>query len=197
MRIVAGKYRRRTLLANPGSVTRPITDRVKETLFERLLQRIEGRRVADVFSGTGTLGLEALSRGALGVVFIESDRQAFQLLKQNVAKLGVEDMVLCWQTDVLKTSFHPKNVDHLLPYETVFFDPPYRMLEDLQPGSRLYKSLERLARDGITSPDALLVLRSPRKATFSLPACWKKLGQLDISSMEIHLFERTPTHVDS
>ena len=75
MRIVAGKFRRRKLFANPGLKTRPITDRVKESLFERLSGELEGKRIADVFAGTGTLGLEALSRGAKSVVFIESDRR--------------------------------------------------------------------------------------------------------------------------
>lgn len=196
MRIVAGEFRRRTLLTSPGDVTRPITDRVKETLFERLTQRIEGSRVADIFSGTGTLGLEALSRGAAGVIFFENDRKAFELLKKNVATLKVENRVLCWQTDVFRTSFRPKNVDHLLPIDLVFFDPPYRLLDELRPGNRLYKSLERLARDGVTSERALLVLRTPRHAEFVVPECWKPIGGFDISSMEIHLFERSQSHVD-
>ncbi|MGD9854019.1 MAG: RsmD family RNA methyltransferase, partial [Planctomycetaceae bacterium] len=68
MRIIAGKYRRRKLLTKPGLTTRPITDRAKEPLFERLESHLEGARVADVFAGTGTLGLESLSRGARSVV---------------------------------------------------------------------------------------------------------------------------------
>ena len=84
MRIVAGKYRRRKLAAKQGTTTRPITDRVKVALFARLQNRLEGARVADIFSGTGTLGLEALSRGAASVVFIENDHRAWELLRENV-----------------------------------------------------------------------------------------------------------------
>ena len=91
VRIIAGEFRRRKLLASPGLTTRPITDRVKETLFERIGDELVDRKVADVFAGTGSLGLEALSRGAKSVVFIESDRRAFELLEQNVATLGVQD----------------------------------------------------------------------------------------------------------
>ncbi len=188
MRIVAGKFRRRKLLTNPGCTTRPVTDRVKEILFERLQQDIDGKRIADIFAGTGTLGLEALSRGARSVVFIENDRRAFELLEKNVAALGVADDVLCWRADVFRTSFRPKGVDELLPFDTVFFDPPYRMVADLRQGGLLYKSLERLARDGVTAPGALLMLRTPPEAEFALPACWLKERQYDISSMEVHLF---------
>ena len=99
MRIIAGEFRHRTLLANPGNTTRPILDRVKESLFARIENRLVGARVADVFSGTGTLGFEAISRGAASVVFVESDRKAQELLRKNVAALKLEDRTLCWATD--------------------------------------------------------------------------------------------------
>jgi 16S rRNA (guanine966-N2)-methyltransferase len=190
LRIIAGKYRRRKLLANPGEVTRPITDKVKETLFERLGQEIPGSRVADVFAGTGTLGLEALSRGAESAVFIEADRKAHQLLLRNVAALGAEDATLCWKADVLRTSFRPKGVPHFLPFDLIFFDPPYRMIADIQPGSPLYKALERIARAGIAAEDATLVLRTPQKAQFECPAVWKLDRSYDFHNMQIFLYDR-------
>ena len=193
MRIIAGKYRRRKLHVNPGDVTRPITDRVKETLFEHLQHYLPGKRVADIFSGTGSMGLEALSRGAAGAVFIEQDRRAHELLKQNVAELGVENETLCWRADVLRSSFRPKNVPHLVPFEVIFFDPPYRMVSELAPGTPFYKSLERLAKDDVSSPGAVLVFRTPEHATFNLPPQWQpweELSKLDLSTMEIHLFQR-------
>lgn len=190
MRIIAGKYRRQKLFANPGDVTRPITDKVKETLFERLGQELPGSRVADVFAGTGTLGLEALSRGAHSAVFFEADRQAFGLLLQNVAKLGVEDETLCWKSDVLRSSFRPKGVPHLLPYDMIFFDPPYRMVADIHPTTPFYKSLERLARDGISADNALLILRTPRKAEFECPPIWTLDRMYEFNNMTIHLFDK-------
>ena len=190
MRIIAGKYRRRKLLANSGDVTRPITDKVKETLFERLGQELPGSRVADVFSGTGTLGLEALSRGAKSVVFFEADRQAYGLLRQNVATLGVEDETMCWKSDVLRSSFKPKGVPDLLPYDMIFFDPPFRMVADIKPTTPFYKSLERLARDGIAADNALLVLRTPRKAEFECPPVWVLDRMYEFHNMTIHLFDK-------
>jgi len=191
VRIVSGKYRRRKLHTNPGLVTRPILDRVKEVLFEFLGRELAGKRVADIFAGTGTIGLEALSRGAASVIFIENDRRAYQLLQKNVAMLNVEEQTLCWRTDVLRCSFHPKGVDQFLPYDIVFFDPPYRMIPGLKAGLALYKSLERLARDAVTSPDALLLLRTPEQAQFERPPVWQFDRKMEQASMEIHWLRKS------
>jgi 16S rRNA (guanine966-N2)-methyltransferase len=190
LRIVAGKFRRRKLLTNPGLQTRPLTDRVKETLFEHLESELIGKRVADVFAGTGTIGLEALSRGAASVVFLESDRRALELLRRNVEMLNVEDVTLCWKADVLRTSFRTKGVPHLVPFDVVFFDPPYRMVADLKPESTFYKSVERLAREGVTSPSAWLVLRTPDDATYTLPECWRHHHTFEFSTMHVHLHRK-------
>jgi 16S rRNA (guanine966-N2)-methyltransferase len=190
VRIVAGRFRRRKLLTNPGLVTRPITDRVKEVLFERLTEDLVDARVADVFAGTGTLGLEALSRGAKSVVFVESDRKAHELLVANVAKLGVESETLCWRADVMRCSYRPKGVSDFLPYDVIFFDPPYRLVPYIQPGDSLYKSLERLAKTDVSSPEALLVFRTPEDAQFNLPVAWNIESKLEISSMNIHLAQK-------
>jgi 16S rRNA (guanine966-N2)-methyltransferase len=196
MRIIAGKYRRRKLQTNPGLVTRPITDRAKEILFERLGDILSDCRVADVFAGTGTLGLEALSRGAAGVVFIEQDHLAHDLLKRNVAMLGIEQEALCWRTDVFRTSFRPKGVPHLLPYDVVFFDPPYRLIAGLQAGAPLYKSLERLARDGVTAEGALLIIRAEADEAFDYPPIWQREREMRVSSMAFHLFRKCQEAAD-
>lgn len=188
VRIIAGRFRRRKLLTSPGMTTRPITDRVKETLFERLSDELEGSRVADVFSGTGTMGLEALSRGAASVVFVENDNRALELLRQNVAALKVEDETLCWRADVFRCSFRPKGLPHLLPYRLIFFDPPYRMVPALKPDSPLYRSLERLARPGISVDDAVLVLRTPEDAEFEAPPSWRRDRHMQLSTMELHIY---------
>ena len=190
MRIIAGRFRRRKLLANPGSTTRPITDRAKEILFERLGGDIAGKRIADLFAGTGTMGLEALSRGAAGVVFIEKDHRAVELLRKNVQSLEVESESLCWETDVFRCSFRPRGVPHLVPFDTVIFDPPYRMIENLKKGSTIFRSLQRLLKNGVTAENALLVLRTPDRAEFELPAGWQFDRTLDLKSMCIHLYDK-------
>lgn len=190
MRIIAGKYRRRKLQTNPGLTTRPITDRAKEPLFERLERHIEQARVADIFAGTGTLGLEALSRGARSVVFIEQDHKAVELLQRNIAAIGVADETLVWRTDAIRSSFCPRGVPEFVPYDLLFFDPPYKMIDSLQPTTPLYKALQRLARSTVSSENAILCLRTPARATFEMPPEWALVRTLDLSSMQVHLYEK-------
>ncbi|MBD3674419.1 MAG: RsmD family RNA methyltransferase [Planctomycetaceae bacterium] len=197
MRIIAGQFRRRKLLANTGLTTRPITDRAKERLFENLGGELHGERVADVFSGTGSLGLEALSRGAASVVCIEKDRKGYELLCENVATLGVDDRVLCWRADVFRCSFEPKGVEGWLPYELVFYDPPFPLLKKLKPKTPMFQSLERLAREKITSSDARLILRVPAHCDYEMPPEWILDWTLPLSSMEMHIYRKSPTTTPS
>lgn len=192
MQIVSGKYRHRILESSPGETTRPITARVKVALFDRLQPDLQEARVADIFAGTGTIGLEALSRGAASVVFVENDRQAFERLRRNVAALRAEQETICWQADASKCSFRPKGGERFLPYDVVFFDPPYLYTSRISAGTMLYRSLERLARHDITSPGALLVFRCASKTRFEVPAVWQPDRRLDYSSMEVHLFRKRP-----
>jgi len=192
MQIVSGKYRHRKLETSPGETTRPITARVKVALFDRLQPWLADARVADIFAGTGTIGLEALSRGARSVVFVESDRIAYDLLKRNVATLGAANETFCWSTDASKCSFRPKGEgERFLPFDVIFFDPPYRFARRLEAGTMLYRSLERLAREEISAPDALLVFRCARKTTFAIPPVWHSWQMLPYASMEVHLFRKS------
>jgi 16S rRNA (guanine966-N2)-methyltransferase len=192
MQIVAGKYRHRKLESNPGETTRPITARVKVALFDRLQPDLQEARVADIFAGTGTIGLEALSRGASSVVFVESDREAVERLRRNITALKAERETMCWQTDASKCSFRPKGAERFLPYDVVFFDPPYLFTTRLKAGTMLFRSLERLTREDVTSPGALLVFRCAAGTAFEVPAVWQVDRRLEYSSMEVHLFRKSP-----
>lgn len=187
MRIIAGRLRHRKLLSNPGTTTRPIIDRAKVMLFDRIRDRLPNARVADLFCGTGTLGLEALSRGARSVVFIERDHRAYELLRQNVAALDVGRQALCWRIDLRRCSLLPKGDVLWAPYDLVFFDPPYAVAEELQPGGDWHRCLVRLSRPALTSPEALLVVRTPRETALTLPACWRLEHVIEIASMRIVL----------
>src|ERR1035437_2123902 len=91
MRIIAGQHRGHRLRANAGDTTRPITDRAKQSLFDSLQDCFVDARVLDCFSGSGSMGLECLSRGAATAVFVERDRGALVALKENVAEMGMGD----------------------------------------------------------------------------------------------------------
>jgi 16S rRNA (guanine966-N2)-methyltransferase len=119
MRIIAGKWRGRPIDAPPGFATRPTADRVRETLFSMLASRLgsfEDLRVADLFAGSGALGLEALSRGALSVTFVESDSKAAATIWRNAERLGAAVQVLPGSALSLPRSE---------PFDLIFADPPY------------------------------------------------------------------------
>ena len=193
MRIVAGRFRRRQLLSSPGETTRPITDRAKVILFDLLQPQLEGQRVADICSGTGSMGLEALSRGAASCVFIEQDHSAYDLLVKNVATVGALEESICWRTNAFLSSFRPKGKPHFLPYDLVFFDPPYRVASDLQPGTKLYKAWERLADPRVTSENALLIFRTDQYAEFQPPPVWSLEHQRRINAMMLWFYRKNPT----
>jgi 16S rRNA (guanine966-N2)-methyltransferase len=119
MRIIAGKWRGRPIEAPPGMATRPTADRVRETLFSMLASRLgslEDLRVADLFAGSGALGLEAVSRGARTATFVESDSKAGAVIRRNAEKLGASFQLLAGSALALPRSD---------PFELVFADPPY------------------------------------------------------------------------
>lgn len=121
MRVVAGSLRGRRLLAPPGTATRPTTDRVREAVFNALASRglVDGARAADLFAGSGALGLEALSRGAEHCTFVERDRLALQALQDNLRELGVAERATVITGDVLASTHRLAAVD------LAFADPPY------------------------------------------------------------------------
>jgi 16S rRNA (guanine966-N2)-methyltransferase len=122
MRIVAGQWRGRRLAAPQGETTRPTADRTRETLFSMLTSRLgsfEGLAVADLFAGSGALGLEALSRGAASCVFVEQDAPALRALRQNIAALRAQP--LC---DVRATSALALGPARQ-PLDLILLDPPY------------------------------------------------------------------------
>ena len=121
MRIIAGEWRGRRLQTAPGTATRPTADRVRETLFSMLASRLgsfDGLRVADLFAGSGALGLEALSRGAAHATFVENDASAVAAIKANAVTLGAIDRVQILGGSALAL---PKSE----PFDLVLADPPY------------------------------------------------------------------------
>lgn len=172
MKILAGRFRNRRLLSPPGAGTRPITSRVKERLFGRLGDLVAETRVLDVFAGTGTIGLEAVSRGAASAVFLERDRRVADLLRRNVATLGLEDVTLVWEADVFRCSFRPREADALVPFDLIFFDPPYPDAAALRRGRPLWKALARLGKSPVSSEAATLILRVPTGAEVDRPPAW-------------------------
>jgi 16S rRNA (guanine966-N2)-methyltransferase len=152
MRIVAGEWRRRLLKAPPGEATRPTADRTRETLFNMLASRLgglEGLAVADLFAGSGALGLEALSRGAASCLFVEQDAEAIRALRANIAALRAQDRCAVQAGSVL--ALGPARQ----AYDLLLLDPPYRT------GAGAV-ALDRMARLGWIGEGSWVALETAR-----------------------------------
>lgn len=151
MRVIAGQWRGRPLVAPTGDATRPTADRTRETLFSMLTSRIgafDGLRVGDFFAGSGAIGLEALSRGAASCLFVERDRAAVAAIRANAAKLGLAAPDIR-QSDVMALGPAP------VPLDIIFMDPPYGT------GAGAV-ALDKLGRLGWTSPATWVSIETAR-----------------------------------
>ncbi len=157
MRIIAGKWRGRPIVAPKGEDTRPTADRTREALFSMLTSRVgsfEGLAVADLFAGSGALGIEALSRGAATCLFVEQDRLAVDALKANLAKLEVRADVRA--TSVMALGPAPAALD------VIMMDPPYGT------GAGLV-ALDKLARLGWTNAATWISIETGKQEVVELP----------------------------
>lgn len=120
MRVIGGEFRSRRLKSVPGLETRPTPDRLREALFNVLAPRIEGAIFLDVYAGTGAVGIEALSRGAKRCLFVEKNRGAVAVIRENLAELGLESRAEVYTSK-------PAPVLERVNADIVFLDPPYEM----------------------------------------------------------------------
>ena len=163
MRIIAGTKRGMNLHSPKTEVSRPITDRVKESLFS-VLYRYDlpsGAIVADLFCGVGSLGLESLSRGAEFVAFVERDREILSTLKQNIEKAGFVKESKVIRADAFKTGTVSDTKGR--KYDLVFVDPPYARTANVQSDSPLAGLLDLLGDQTVT--DGIVVVRTPMKVS--------------------------------
>ena len=159
MRVIAGQWRGRPLLAPTGQATRPTSDRAREGLFSMLASRLgsfEGLAVADLFAGTGALGIEALSRGAAHCTFYEKDRAAIDILSRNLASLGA----------AARADLRAQPVEHALPparpCDLILMDPPYA-------SGLAQAALDRIGAGGWLAPGGWLSIETAGES-LALPA---------------------------
>ncbi len=124
MRVIAGSARRTPLVCPSGNGTRPTTDRIKETLFNMLQTEIYDADFLDLFSGSGGIGIEALSRGARQCVFVENGREAVSCIKTNIAKTRLTERSRIMDMDVMQAL--RRLVQSSKTFDIIFMDPPYR-----------------------------------------------------------------------
>lgn len=180
MRVITGSARGKQLKELPGMETRPTTDRVKEGLFNIIQFDIEGRRILDLFAGTGQLGIECLSRGAAFCDFVDVAPAAMKIVKDNVAA--------CRLTD--KSAFHQKDFSAFLngvngKYDLIFLDPPYLT-------GALERALERIAAIDIVSGNGIIVCESPvEQALPELPEPYVKGREYRYGKIKLTMYRRS------
>jgi len=180
MRIVAGEWRGRNLVAPEGDVTRPTSDRTRETLFSMLLSRLgsfEDLRVADLFAGSGALGLEALSRGAASCLFVEQDAAAIRALRTNVSNLRAQD-----RCDVRATSVMGMGAARGEPYDLVLLDPPYGT------GAGVV-AIDKLTRLGWIAPSAWISVETGNREGVAVKGYTVDTNR-DVGKARLHLLRR-------
>ena len=179
MRVITGSARGKRLRELPGLDTRPTTDRVKEGLFNIIQFDIEGRRVLDLFAGTGQLGIEALSRGAAFCDFVDSAPAAMKVIRANVADCRLTDRAAFHQTDFAAfLSGAPGK------YGLIFLDPPYA-------SGNLERALEQIAAIDIAAGNGIIVCESPADHLLpELPAPYEKGRNYRYGKIALTLYRR-------
>jgi 16S rRNA (guanine966-N2)-methyltransferase len=154
MRVIAGTYRSRRLIAPRGLATRPTSDRLRETLFNVLAPRIEGAVFTDLYAGSGAVGIEALSRGASMVYFVDQDAAAVAAIRANLAALAIRSG---FKIESSSVSVALRRIAD--PGSVVFLDPPYAAEEDY---ARTLAEIGQRA-DSLLTPDGIVVAEHSRK----------------------------------
>jgi 16S rRNA (guanine966-N2)-methyltransferase len=196
MRIIAGQWRSRKIDWPDNRVTRPITDRLREAVFALVGHRLgtpnalPAIHVADVFAGGGSLGLEALSRGAATACFFERDEPALRVLKRNLERLkaGAEATIVAadlWRSGVQPPAGYG-------PLDLVFVDPPFSEARALHSRSRMGTLLRRLASNRVTHPDAVVIFRHERRVEVpkQLGRAWQRIEQRDYNRSVVSVLVR-------
>ena len=163
MRIIAGEFRSRTLLAPKGMDTRPTLDRTRESLFNIIAADCSDARVLDLYAGSGALALEALSRGAVSAVLCDKSREAARAIAANIASLKVEDRarLMAMSDQQAVRTLEQERAE----FDLVFLDPPYRM--DTVPACRM------LEEAGVLLDDALVVIEHSAESVPEPPECFR------------------------
>jgi len=194
MRIIAGEFRGREVVSPPegkrgeAAITRPITDRAKQSLFDALQDCFLGQTVLDCFAGTGSLGLECLSRGAARAIFVERNRSALRALQENIKTFRVADRALVLPMDAYLTAENPE-VRNLT---IAFVDPPYSHTDTGHERRQVDELLRNLAATCMVD-GGIISFRHPSHASVDAAALGVKIvRELQYGEMAITWLAQAP-----
>lgn len=179
MRVITGLARGRKLKTPTGYDVRPTADQVKESMFNILMNDVEGRRVLDLFAGTGQLGIEAISRGAREVVFVDSSPESVKIVKDNLSLCGFEAAVL--RTDALRY------LDNCGKFDLIFLDPPY--------DSELYEQvLDKVNSIDLLNDGGIIVAEARRERLLpEMNAPYRKLREYNYGRLKLCTYTKEIT----
>ncbi|MDA8131938.1 MAG: 16S rRNA (guanine(966)-N(2))-methyltransferase RsmD [Elusimicrobia bacterium] len=170
MRIIAGTHRGRKIFSVPKEkFVKPISARIRQSFFDIVRPYVTGAVMLDLYAGVGTVGLEALSRGALKVVFVEKEGLCVKTIEKNLAHLGFGEKGKVLKADVLSGLKWLEHFSDYKGYDLVFMGPPYRTSENL-PLSYSVQTLQLLVEAGIANPAAVIAVQHHKKEEVSAPA---------------------------
>lgn len=178
MRVITGSARGRKLKTPEGYDVRPTTDSVKEAVFNIIRDDVEGRKVLDLFAGTGQMGIEALSRGAASAVFVDSSAESLKIVKENLKLCGFEAQAV--RSDALTY------LKHCGKFDIIFIDPPY--------DAGLYEPvLNAIYQIDILSENGIIIVESRRECELPAPvAPYVPLREYNYGKVKIRTFSRLP-----
>lgn len=183
MRVIAGTLKGCVLRAPKGNETRPTADRVKEALFS-ILGPLDGLNVLDLYAGTGSLGIEALSRGARQAVFVESCRNAWHCIRENTSRLALVD---CSRIVRMRVERAWKEIANWAPYDLAFCDPPWSRIEEA------WKFLAKMELTSLLSSAGRLVFEHPAHRALDRDV-WTQMSLVGVRAWgdsAVTVFERT------
>lgn len=182
MRVIAGIAKGRQLIAPAGMNTRPITAKIKEALFNILQNHIVNANFLDLFAGSGSIGIEAISRGAHMVVFVEKDRKAVEAIRKNLATCRFTDNCELYQDDVFHRIVWLKNNDYR--FDIIYLDPPFTVDKIFLP------VMEMLSDKCIVSDDGIIAIRTKKEK--EMPAIIGSLQKFKLKTYgisSIHFYQ--------
>lgn len=156
LRVIAGSAKRIPLKTIEGLDTRPTTDRIKETLFNMISTYLADSTFLDLFSGSGGIGIEALSRGAAIAVFVEQNKKAMNCIRENLKATKLEERAKLYETDVIHAL---SSLENQLQFDYIFMDPPYNQLHEK-------RVLEYLKESSLLSEDGIIIVEASLDTEF-------------------------------
>lgn len=163
MRIIGGSARGTKLVLPRRAKLRPTTDRVKESLFSMLADTLPDARVLDLFAGTGSIGIEALSRGAAYCAFVDSNHECTRTIELNLEKAHLAEQADVVTHDAYRIcSYRPLLLES---FDLIYLDPPYADTADISPGSRVVKLMRGISRNRLLASGGLVVLETDSRST--------------------------------